>query len=91
MYAFVFNLMTFDSLKSRYTSRMAFIPFKRSNVSTDVSAHCHLSDMAKTTSASICYLISLGQKLKNKIENDERPFDGYVAEVASLLPENAHE
>jgi hypothetical protein len=56
----------------RYTTRVVFIPFQGANVATDVSAHCHLSDMADAASASISYVLSLGFKVKRKLVKEDR-------------------
>ena len=75
----------------RYTTRVVFLPFQALDMSTDVSAHSHLSDMAEAASAVMGLLIGLGQRLKADIKDDNKPLQQYISEVATLLPSNVHE
>lgn len=75
----------------RYTTRVVFLPFQALDMSTDVSAHSHLSDMAEAASAAMGLFIGLGQRLRDDIRDAQKPLQQYISEVATLLPSSVHE
>ena len=67
------------------------MPFQSLEMSSDMSAHSHLSDMADAASAAMGLLIGLGRRLVGDIRDGENNLQHYISEVATLLPTNVHE
>ena len=75
----------------RYTTRVVFLPFQSLEISSDVSAHSNLSDMADAASAAMGLLIGLGRRLVGDIRDGDKLLQRYISEVATLLPPYVHE
>ena len=67
------------------------MPFQSLEMSSDVSAHSHLSDMADAASAAMGLLIGPERRLVGDIRDGEKNIQHYINEVATLLLTNVHE
>ena len=60
-------------------------------MSSDMSAHSHLSNMADAASEAMGLLIALERRLVGDIRDGEKNLQYYINDVATLLPTNVHE
>ena len=67
------------------------MPFQSLEMSSDMPAHSHLSDMADAASAAMGLLIGLERRFVGDIRDGEENLQHYINEVATPLPTNVHE